>query len=77
MSEDEPSRHYSAVAEAVVKQVLSAEAKLRWEELEEFPFVQDSIMSLETLFGEEPLEVAQGAQLSKEVFHPRANIRYL
>jgi hypothetical protein len=55
---------YVAVAE---KAVLSVEAKLRWEELEEFPFAQDSLMSLETLFAGQPLEIAHGTQLSQEV----------
>jgi hypothetical protein len=58
---------YVAVAEGVAKAVLSVEAKLRWEELEEFPFAQDSLMSLETLFAGQPLEIAHGTQLSQEV----------
>mmetsp|Transcript_14573 Transcript_14573/g.21965 ORF Transcript_14573/g.21965 Transcript_14573/m.21965 type:complete len:268 (+) Transcript_14573:82-885(+) len=63
---EDVENEFVSIAEEVVKASLQ-EPKLRWEEADEFPYVKNSLMSLETLYRDSPLEVAQGGVLSEEV----------
>ncbi len=50
----------------IIKQLVPS-PKLRWEELDEVPYLIDSMMALEILFHDTPLEIAKGGVLSSEV----------
>jgi hypothetical protein len=58
---------YVDTAANVVQALLPSNPKLRWEELDEFPYLSETMMALETLYQEKPLELVHGGLLSPEV----------
>lgn len=58
---------YVDTAANIVQALLPSNPKLRWEELDEFPYLSDTMMALETLYQEKPLELVHGGLLSPEV----------
>jgi hypothetical protein len=67
ISETVQESAYVDTAANIVQALLPPNPKLRWEELDEVPYLSDAMMGLETLYQEKPLELARGGLLSPEV----------
>lgn len=65
--EDVKESAYVDTAANIVKAILPENSKLRWEELDEIPYLADTMMGLETLYQDQPLEIVRGGLLSSEV----------
>lgn len=55
------------LAEKILRKLLPNNAQMRWEESDEFPYMDDSPLELQVLFQNAPLDVARGGRLSKQV----------
>lgn len=66
--DEDKAPEYMIVAEAIVKGLISAESKTRWEESDEaFHLVGEAFNDLQTKLGEQVIELARGGQLTEEV----------
>lgn len=67
-SEEVEAEEYVAFAESVVKSLLSADAKTRWEESDEaFHVAGEAFNDLQTKAGEQILDLARAGRLTEEV----------
>jgi phenylalanyl-tRNA synthetase alpha subunit len=70
ISESVQESAYVDTAANVVQAFLPPNPKLRWEELDETPYLSETMMGLETLYQDKALELARGGLLSPEVTFP-------